>query len=105
MKLIILAALVGGLVSGCAAKTAEDFASTLTPKLCLDYLTLQYSAYHKEREQALKARGEDCSAYVDDAVKIRAAEAGKSPGTRVNVTAPSNAPRCPSSYKLEQSAA
>ena len=48
--------------------TAADFASTLTSKLCMDYLTIYPTERHQRgREEALRARGEDCSAYVNAA--------------------------------------
>ena len=64
-------------LSGCGIslipKTAEDYANTLTPKLCISYLAHNSSNIHqKGREAALAARGEDCTKYVDAAMKLRA---------------------------------
>ena len=56
-------------VAGCVTTSGKDYALTPTPKLCMDYLMAGGGYFsglkNKGREEALAARGEDCSAYMD----------------------------------------
>jgi hypothetical protein len=62
------------LLVGCF-RTAEDFANTPSPKLCIDYLNSDALNFERDAmEQALARRNEDCSAYVGAAADFKAIE-------------------------------